>query len=175
MPSSPLLHVHFTSSPWRKWCTEFTLHSPTLVTSVLHTSKMPFLRPPTDEGGSGWVGQLFSLHWVFAELMPLTPVMVGWACATILRWACTTSSPCVVHVRQAHREPGGGTGDTSPGPPNFYGAPWGFIFCSLSGPEMHLCPCLITVHWTILLSNLRTFDLPTLFNKEIWVLMFPIE
>ena len=28
---------------------------------------------------------------------------------------------------QAHRE-GGGTGDTSPGPPNFWRAPWGFYF-----------------------------------------------
>ena len=39
---------------------EFTLHSPTLVMSVLHASKMPFLRPLTDKGGSGWVGQLLA-------------------------------------------------------------------------------------------------------------------
>ena len=55
---------------------EFTLHSLTLVMSVLHASKMPFLRPLTDEGGK-LGGSTFSLHWAFAELMPLTPVMVG--------------------------------------------------------------------------------------------------
>ena len=62
MLSSPLLHAHFTSGPWRKSCTEFTPHSPTLVMSVIRTIKAPFLLPLTDENRRVWLGgSLFQL------------------------------------------------------------------------------------------------------------------
>ena len=62
---SPLLHVHFTSGPWRKSCTEFTPHGPTLITSVFGVTVSPKYTDGdlTVGGVVGWVDLSLGEHY----------------------------------------------------------------------------------------------------------------